>query len=102
MALPRLAALFPRSHVRALYFGPKLPGGLLPEAAQALAREALESKDEHGTSSRLARKYQVVENWLSELGLPSNPLPGPLRGGLPMPSNVPMAGVAPILMNEQG
>ena len=41
-----------------------------------------------------------VEDWLSELGLPSNPLPGPQRGGLPMPSNVPMAGVAPILINE--
>ena len=100
MALPRLATLFPRSHASSLYFGPELPGGLLPEAAQALAREALGSKDEHEAIDRLARKYQVVEDWLSALGLPSNPLPGPQPGGLPMPSNVPMAGVAPIRINE--
>ena len=59
MALPRLSTLFPRSDARSLYFGPGIPGGLLPETAQALAREALESKDEHGAIARLARKYQV-------------------------------------------
>ena len=127
----------PAQDARSLFFGPEISGGLLPEAAQTPAREALERKDEHGAiagPSRTVHKHVSsgplmrvavrrnlkpreadklkntrpytaltslnVDEWLSESKLPSNPLPRLQRRTLPMPSNVSMAGVAPMLINE--
>lgn len=66
MALPRLSSLFSRSTAQPLFSGPDIPGALSPKTARALAKEALDNKDEHGAIARLARKYNVKRHVVAQ------------------------------------
>jgi hypothetical protein len=58
MTVLHMSSLFPRSTPE-LFSGFDIPGNLSRESARALAREAFESREEHGAFARLARKYNV-------------------------------------------
>jgi len=62
MSMPHLSSLFGRSSSQTLFSGPITPGGLSPETALELAREAFNSSEEHGAVARLARKYNVTRH----------------------------------------
>lgn len=59
MFLPSLSSLFGRSFGGEIFSRPVIPGGLSPETARQLAKEAFDRSGEHGAIAQLARQYKV-------------------------------------------